>query len=314
MEVASLYADPKQWPVFSAETFPTENFRPIDPILRTVEELLPHGIKAVTTTWGALGSARGGTPSVSRIIHEKFNIPTVVHFSIQAKTRRDVEGLLRGLYLDGLHNILALGGDPPAGQVDYVPAELRHRHASDLVEQLVHMNQGLWLDQDGNYTRTGVKTRFGIGVAGFAEVHPDNYRPEEPYEVNKQRNLEHLRHKVDAGAQYVVEQMIFDAELHFRYVAEARAAGIELPIIPGILPFDRFAQASRFIGESLRITMPAEIRSRLEQASEAEQERLGADYMAEQVQKLLDGGVPGIHFYCMNRSGPTIELLKRVKR
>ena len=314
MEVASLYADPKQWPVLSAETFPTENFRPIDAILKTVEELLPYGIRVVTTTWGALGSARGGTPSVSRIIHERFNIPTVVHFSIQAKTKRDIEGLLRSLHLDGLHNILALGGDPPAGQVDYVPPQLRHRYAADLVEQLVHMNKGLWMDQDGSYTRKGFQTHFGIGVAGFPEVHPNDWRPEEDFDTNLKRHIEHLKIKVDAGADYIVEQMIFDADLHFRYEKAVRQAGITIPIIPGILPFDRLPQASRFLTDDLRISMPSAIRSKLEKAPDEEQERLAADYMAAQVQKLLDAGVPGIHFYCMNRSGPMIELFKRFKR
>src|SRR3990172_9346509 len=132
MEVASLYADRTQWPVLSAETFPTENFRPIDSVLKAVEELLPHGIKAVTTTWGALGSPRGGTPTLSRIIHEKFSIPTVVHLTIQAKTKRDIENILRSMHLDGLNNVLALGGDPPAGVVDYVPPQLRHKYARDL--------------------------------------------------------------------------------------------------------------------------------------------------------------------------------------
>jgi methylenetetrahydrofolate reductase (NADPH) len=313
MEVAALYADRSQWPVFSAETFPTENFRPIDAVLKTVEELLPHDVKVVTTTWGALGSARGGTPSVCRIIHERFNVPTVVHFSIQAKTRRDVEGLLRGLHLDGLHNILALGGDPPAGVVDYVPRELRHRYASDLVQQLVAMNNGLWMDPEGKYTRTGVKTHFGIGVAGFPEIHPDDWRADESLASNMQRNVDHLKIKVDGGAHYIVEQMIFDADFHFRYEEACRAAGITLPIVPGILPFDRVAQASRFCSDDLRISMPPAIRSKLQAASEEDQEKIGAEYMAAQVQRLLDAGVPGIHFYCMNRSGPTIALLDRLR-
>ncbi|MFQ5937772.1 MAG: methylenetetrahydrofolate reductase, partial [Acidiferrobacterales bacterium] len=199
MEVAALYADRKNWPVLSAETFPTENFRPIDPILKTVEELLPHGIRVVTTTWGALGSTRGGTASVCRIVHERFKVPTVVHLPIQAKTKRDIESILRSLHLDGLHNVLALGGDPPPGRVDYVPSELRHRHASGLVDQIVHLNQGLWMDGDGGYSKTGVKTHFGIGVAGFPEVHPTDYHAEEDLELNLKRSIEHLKMKVDAG-------------------------------------------------------------------------------------------------------------------
>jgi methylenetetrahydrofolate reductase (NADPH) len=313
MEVASLYADRKQWPVFSAETFPTENHRPIDPILRAVEELLPRGIRVVTTTWGALGSHRGGTASISRIIREMFGIPTVVHFIVQNRTRRDIEALLRGLYLDGLNNILALRGDPPRGVPDHVPGELRHRHASELVEQIVHLNRGLWMDDEGSYARPGVKTRFGIGVAGFPETHPEDLRPAEPPEAAFARNIAHLKLKIEAGAQYVVEQMIFDADLHFRYVKAARDAGIAVPIIPSILAFERYAQAARFVGAEHNITMPRRLREALQKAPEEEQKAIAMAHMAGEVRKLLDGGVPGIHFYCMNRSGPTIELLRRVK-
>ncbi len=159
VEVAALYRDERGWPVFSAETFPTENSRSIEPVIRAVEQLIPLGIKVVTTTWGALGSPRGGTQSLSRIIHEKFKIPTVVHLNIQAKTKRDIENILRSLQLDGLHNVLALGGDPPEGVVDYVPSELRHSYACDLVQQIAHLNRGLWLDQDDSYTRAGVNKR-----------------------------------------------------------------------------------------------------------------------------------------------------------
>ena len=313
MEAAALYGDKKNWPVFSAETFPTENFRPIDPILKTVEELLAHGFQIVTTTWGALGSSRGGTTSVCRIIRDTFQVPTVVHLPIQAKTRQDIESILRSLHLDGLHNVLALGGDPPAGRVDYVPRQLRHGYASDLVNQIVHLNKGLWLDGQGRYTKSGVKTQFGIGVAGFPEVHPADYRPQESFEINMQRNIEHLKLKVEAGAHYIVEQMSFDADFHFRFVKLAREAGIEVPIVPGILPFERYSQIGRFVGEEYRISLPAKLEADLQNASEEDQKQIAEDHMADIVQKLLDGGVPGIHFYCMNRSQPTIRLLDRAQ-
>ena len=133
MEAANLYQDKSNWPVFSVETFPTENHRPINGILKAIEALIPHQIKIVTTTWGALGSARAGTTSISRTIHEKFKIPTVVHLTIQGKTRKDIEGILKGMCIDDLHNVLALGGDPPTGQVDFVPKALRHQYAIDAV-------------------------------------------------------------------------------------------------------------------------------------------------------------------------------------
>jgi methylenetetrahydrofolate reductase (NADPH) len=122
------------------------------------------------------------------------------------------------------------------------------------------------MDDEGSYARPGVKTRFGIGVAGFPETHPEDLRPGEPAEAALARNIAHLKLKVDAGAQYVVEQMIFDADLHFRYAKAARDAGITVPIIPSILAFERYAQAARLVGEEHNITMPRCLREALQNA------------------------------------------------
>lgn len=313
MEVARLYKNPVNWPVLSAETFPTQNFRSIDPVLKAVEELLPHGISVVTTTWGAMGSARGGTASLSRIIRERFDVPTVVHLSIQNKSKQDIEGILRGLHLDGSHNILALGGDPPDGQQDYVPEDRRHAHASGLVNHIVHLNRGRWLDADGDYTQEGEPTSFGVGAAGFPEVHPEDFEATRDFDAGMARYLGFLKKKVDLGVDYIIEQMIFDADLHFRFVDAARSAGIKVPIVPGIMPFERLDQVHRFLGESLRISMPKEIVGVLRGLSDEDQTPVAEEYMASQVRTLLDAGVPGIHFYSMNRSGPTIRVLERAR-
>jgi methylenetetrahydrofolate reductase (NADPH) len=313
MEVAALYADRKNWPVFSAETFPTENFRPIDSIFDTVEALLPHGIRVVTTTWGALGSSRGATASISRILHERFHVPTVVHLSIQAKSKQDIENILRGLHYDGLHNVLALGGDPPEGHVDYVPEEFRHHHASDLVEQITKLNNGRWLGPDGTYSREGVRTHFGIGVAVCPEIHPEDFHEDCDFDTNMKRYLGHLKIKLAAGSHYAIEQMIFDADIHFRFARAAREAGIQTPIIPGILPFERYGEVARFIGSRLRVSMPAELQDALQKAPERQHREIAEEHMSGVVRKLLEGGVPGIHFYCMNKSAPTIRLLHRAR-
>lgn len=312
MEVAKLYEDQGEWPVFSAETFPTENFRPPDQVYNTIEELIPHGIKVATVTWGALGSPRGGTIAIARNITEKLNIPTVVHFTIQGKTIRIIENYLRGMHLDGQHNVLVLGGDPPGGQIDYVAQELRHKYASEFIEQIVQLNKGYWLDKNGHYGTEGVKTHFGIGVAGFPDIHPDDVKKYKSLDDARHSNIVHLKHKVDMGARYIIEQMIFDPETHFRYRDDCEAIGITVPIIPGITPFTRYAQVSRFLGDELRIYMPKPLMEKLDAASEEDQEKIARDYTAEMVQKLLDSGVPGIHFYCMNKSQPTIDVLSQV--
>lgn len=314
MEVATLISDSKNWPLFSAETFPTENWRSIDPILNAIEELLPMGIKVVTTTWGALGSPRAGTPAISRIIHERFGIPTVVHLTIQAKTRSDIEGILRNLNLDGIHNILALGGDPPAGRKDFIPVELRHRYASDLVSQIVSMNEGRWLGPNLDGTKEGVKTNFGIAVAGFPEVHPDEYNEADGFAVSMDRYIEKLKIKVAAGGQYIICQMAFDADLFLRFRAAVARAGITVPVVAGIFPFTSWEQISRFIGTELRISFPAEVGKMLMGASKEDQARIAEDHTVDLVQRILDAGAPGIHFYCMNQSGPTSRVLQRIRK
>jgi methylenetetrahydrofolate reductase (NADPH) len=169
------------------------------------------------------------------------------------------------------------------------------------------------MDEKGDYALRGVKTNFGIGVAGFPEAHPEDLRPGEAAEATLARNIAHLKLKIDAGAQYVVEQMIFDAGLHFRYVEAARSAGITVPIIPSILAFERYAQAARFVGTEHNVGMPRRLQEALQNAPESEQREIAMAHQAAQIRKLLEGGVPGVHLYCMNRSGPTIELLRRVR-
>ena len=142
-------------------------------------------------------------------------------------------------------------------------------------------------------------------------MHPEDWHADEAWDENLDRDVAHLKMKQDAGAHYVVDQMIFDAGLHFRFVKEAREDGVTIPIIPGILAFEKYTQAARFVGPDLHILMPRALQSALQGASEEDQTRIALDHMAEQVRKLLKGGVPGIHFYCMNRAGPTIELLRR---
>lgn len=314
MEVAILYQERKNWPVFSAETFPTENWHPIDPVLKAVEELLPHGIKIVTTTWGALSSPRAGTPAICRIIHERFKVPTVVHLTIQGKSLPDIEGILRGLHLEGIHNILALGGDPPAGQKDALAASMRHRYASDLVSQIVRMNEGRWFGPNYDFKKEGVKSRFGIGVAGFPEVHPDEFRNEDGFERCMARYLEKLKIKIATGGQYIVCQMVFDAGHFLRFREAAEKAGITVPIVPGVMPFEYWDQISRFVGDELRISFPEQVQKALCAASKEDQAQIAEDHMTALVEQLLEAEVAGINFYCMNRSGPTARILRRVTK
>lgn len=312
MEVATLLQDPKNWPVYSAETFPTENWRPIEPVLKAVEELLPLGIKVVTTTWGALGSPRAGTPAICRIIAERYKVPTVVHLTIQGKSLPDIEGILRGLALEGVHNILALGGDPPSGQKDAIAPWMRHRYASDLVSQIVHLNEGRWLGPDYDFKKEGVKTRFGIGVAGFPEVHPEEYRDDEGFDTCMARYIDKLKIKIASGAQYIVSQMIFDAEPFLRFRDAAKKAGITVPIVAGVMPFEYWDQVGRFVGDSLRISFPAQVQEALMNASKEDQPRIADEHMGALVERLVDARAAGIHFYCMNRSGPTARILRRL--
>ncbi|NMA22410.1 MAG: methylenetetrahydrofolate reductase [NAD(P)H], partial [Spirochaetales bacterium] len=168
---------------------------------------------------------RPGTIALSALIQYTFNIPVVTHLICGGSTADQIENDLVELHFLGLENVLALRGDPAAGTKRFVPTSGGYTYSSELVEQIVNLNDGIYLDPT---LKNAQKTNFCIGVAGYPEKHGEA--------PNLEEDIAMLKQKVDSGAHYIVTQMFFDNEVFFRFVDRCRAAGITVPIIPGLKP------------------------------------------------------------------------------
>jgi methylenetetrahydrofolate reductase (NADPH) len=275
-------------PVFSFEFFPPktdEGEQKLRDALMTLVELEPD---FVSVTYGAGGSSQHRTLNVTRWIKEELGIEAMAHLSCVGAGVDQLRRTLDDLTDAGIENVLALRGDPPKGAVSWEPHPDGLRHSSELIELI-----------DREYP-------LAIGAACFPEVHPEA--------VDAFSDLQYLKTKVDAGATFLVTQLFFDNDAYFRFVDSARAAGIEVPILPGIMPITNTDQI-KTITNMCGATVPESLLEQLELRAgnpEAVTE-LGVSYATLQCADLLSRGAPGIHFYTLNRSPATRAILAALK-
>jgi methylenetetrahydrofolate reductase (NADH) len=275
-------------PVFSFEFFPPrtdEGDRNLRSTLETLRDLEPD---FVSVTYGALGSTRDRTVDLTHWIKQEVGIEAMAHLSCVGSTREELHEILEGMHRAGIENVLALRGDPPAGETDWKPHPGGLHYSTELAT----------LIRDGY--------PFSIGAACFPEVHP-----EAPDMIH---DLHFLRQKVDSGVSFLITQLFFDNELYFRFVEEARAAGIEVPIIPGIMPITNVAQIKTITGRC-GATIPVRLLEALEWRAEDPEavHGLGVAHATLQCAELLARGAPGIHFYTLNRSHATRAILSALR-
>jgi methylenetetrahydrofolate reductase (NADPH) len=257
-----------------------ERFRALDPAFCSI-------------TYGAGGSTREKTLEWARRLRNEYGFETMCHLTCVGHSREELRSLLEGLWADAIENIIALRGDPPRGQENWQPHPEGLRHAVELVRLARSV------------------APFGIAVAGFPEGHPES--------PTEQEDLRYLKEKVDAGADVVITQLFFDNTDFFHYVNAARAVGVSVPIVPGIMPFRTVAQLEKFTTVYARTRngparIPEKLRKRLQGiASDEDAARLGIAYAIEQCEELLDRGVPGIHFYCLNESDAVDAILQSLR-
>jgi methylenetetrahydrofolate reductase (NADPH) len=285
--------------IFSFEFFPPKTEKGWGRLFRTIgAELLPLEPAYVSVTYGAGGSTRKQTHELVTRIQEEFGLTVVAHLTCVGSLREEIDGILAEYDRAGVHNILALRGDPPAD--DSVQADLADKlgpggegsmdfpHAGDLV----------------SYIRKGYP-HFSIGVAGFPEGHPAT--------PNRLRETELLKDKIDAGADYIVTQLFFDNRDYFDYVGRLQLAGIDVPVVPGIMPITsrsgmgkmaQLAAGSRFPAPLLRAVSRAQ--------SDEAVERVGTHWATAQVAELLNADVPGVHLYTLNNSRSTIDICRNL--
>ena len=232
---------------------------------------------------------RPGTVGISAAIQKKYGIETVHHLICGGLSKYDIEDALIDMDFLGLHNVLALRGDKRRNEPLFAPHPQGHAHAAELVRQIADMNRGRFVDGEAEVCH---RTHFSIGVAGYPETHGEAASPEE--------DLRHLREKVEAGAEYVVTQMFFDNARYFDFVRRCRAAGIDVPIIPGLKPLAT-SQHLTVLPEVFGVHIPEALRREAEARPDAVRE-VGIEWAAAQARELKAAGVPVIHFYTMGRT------------
>lgn len=271
-------------PVFSFEFFPPKSDEGERNLRETLEDLRAFDPDFVSVTYGAGGSTRARTVELTKWIKNELGIEAMAHLSCVGSSRDELREMLDGIADAGIDNVLALRGDAPRGETEWRPHPQGLRYSTELAA----------LIRD-SYP-------FCIGAACFPEVHPEA--------PDMAHDLRFLREKVRAGVSFLVTNLFLDPELYFRFVEEARAAGIEVPIIPGIMPITNVGQIKTMTG-MCGASIPQALLEALEWRSEDPSAvlQLGVSYATLQCAELLARGAPGIHFYTLNRSPATRAIL-----
>jgi methylenetetrahydrofolate reductase (NADPH) len=272
-----------QRPFFSFEFFPPKDDEGSRRLFESIDALQALRPAFVSITYGAGGSTRSRTVALAKEIQREIGLTVVAHVTCIGADRSELRLLFDDLARAGIENVLALRGDPPRGE-RFVAPRGGFAHADELIVML-RRNYG-----------------FCIGAACYPEKHPEAASLED--------DLRFLKLKADAGADFLVSQLFFDNEHFFEFERRARNAGIELPILPGLMPITNFAQIQRFVaicGASIPPKLHVEMEARKGDAKAVED--LGVAYGSTQALGLLQAGVPGIHFYTLNRSPATRAIV-----
>jgi methylenetetrahydrofolate reductase (NADPH) len=275
-------------PVFSFEFFPPKTDDGERNLRTALEALRPLEPDFASVTYGAGGSTRGRTVEITRWIKQELGIEAMAHLSCVGATREQLDEILDTIEEAGIENVLALRGDPPRGETEWRPHPGGLHYSTELA------------------TLIAERRAFGIGAACFPEVHPDA--------PDLAHDLRFLKQKVEAGASFLITQLFFDNELYFRFVDDARDAGIDAPIVPGIMPITDVSQIKTITG-MCGATIPESLLEQLELRAGDPDEvlQLGVSYATLQCAELLARGAPGIHFYTLNRSPATRAILSALK-
>ena len=280
--ISDLFAQGR--PLRSLEFFPPRDDAGVETLRTVATSLKRIAPDFVSVTYGAGGTTRDRTAQVSALLKNELGFTVMPHLTCVGHSRTELGEIADRIHAGGFRNIMTLRGDPPKGSTEFTVATDGLRHASELVALLKARHPG-----------------FCLGVAGYPEKHPEA--------PSLDADLDHLKRKVDAGAAFVTTQLFFDNALYFRFVDRCRAAGIAVPIVPGIMPVLSLKQIRRFT-EMCGASLPAVLVKRLEVAAEDADvvETIGLDWALTQIRGLLAQGAPGYHLYIMNRAKGALAL------
>jgi methylenetetrahydrofolate reductase (NADPH) len=244
---------------------------------------------------------RPGTVALCAALQNHYKVDTVPHIICGGFTKDETENALIDLHFLGIESLLVLQGDGIKNEGRFVPDPDGHKYASELLEQVVNLNNGKYLDDD---LLNSTPTNFCVGVAGYPEKHFAA--------PNLKTDLKYLKHKVDSGAEYIVTQMFFDNKKYFDFVDRCREAGIHVPIIPGIKPITTKTQSS-ILPTIFYIDIPEELEDEVEKCKDnTAVKELGIEWAVKQSKELMKRGVPTLHFYSMGKSDPIYRIAKEL--
>ena len=245
---------------------------------------------------------RPGTVGISAAIQKKYDVEVVPHLICGGQSKYDIEDSLIDMDFLGLHNVLALRGDKRQNEPRFVPYAQGHAHAADLVRQIQAMNRGEFIDGEVEECH---HSKFSVGVAGYPEKHFEA--------ANAQSDLQYLKEKVDAGADYIVTQMFFDNSKYFDFVERCRKAGITVPIIPGIKPLSTVRHLT-LLPQTFGCHIPEELgREVLRHKDDPKAVReIGTEWAVAQSRELVEAGVPVLHYYPMGKADNIIKIAKAI--
>jgi len=272
-------------PLISFEFFPPKTDAGFASLFSTINDLKPLQPAYVSVTYGAGGSTRQKTVDLVERIQREAQINAMAHLTCVGHTADEIGQILDDLWKTGVRNVLALRGDPPAGQSTFTATEGGFAYANELAG---------FIQSRGD---------FCIGVAGYPEGHPQC--------LNRARDLENLKKKVDAGGCFIVTQLFFDNADFYRFRDEARAMGITVPIIAGIMPISNVAQIKRFVS-MCGAKIPQRLLRKLEaiESDPAAVHRAGVEFATLQCRDLMFNDVDGLHFYTLNKSPATVQIVE----
>ena len=284
MRIANLYSSGGA-PVLSLEFFTPKNEAGRLALFRAIERLKAIEPGFVSITCGAAGTTRERTADLAIEVQRELGLTAMAHLVCTGTTRAELDETLHHMKDHGIENVLALRGDPPRGATGWAPVEGGFRHADELT--------------------AFVREHFSMSIGGAC--YPEKHHEAPSLEAD----IGNLKRKVDAGAEFLITQLFFDNDAYWRFVEKVRAKGIDVPIVPGIMPVLNLANLQRIASLSPGTAIPPGLLRAFETAEGNDEASLqtGVDFAAEQCRALLAKGAPGIHFYTLNRSKATLRTV-----
>ena len=303
--------------ILSFEVLPPTKGRSIDSLFATLDPFMEFKPSFVNVTYHRAEQIykkradgtferveirkRPGTVGICAALMNKYQIEAIPHLICGGFSKEETENALIDLHYLGIKNVLALRGDAAANEKVFVPHEHGHHYSSELVKQIITLNNGQYMEED---ILDGVKTDFCIGVAGYPEKH---------FEApNLDTDIGYLKDKIDLGAGYVTTQMFFDNKHYYDYIKKCNAAGIHVPIIPGLKPLTTKKQLSG-IPRVFNVEIPVELYSEMMKCkTDAACEQVGSEWLLQQCRDLIKNGSPVLHFYTLSKPHIIYNVLKQL--